>query len=96
MALKVDPPKRSAIDRGQRVCPQKARRRRAAREGCAPAPGSCVDRRSGRAGPAQNSGGSCFIWAAVKTGPSLQTYTGPMLQRPHLPSPHFMRFSSVV
>jgi len=34
--------------------------------------------------------------AAVKTGPSLQMYTEPTLQRPHLPTPHFMRFSSVV
>ena len=34
--------------------------------------------------------------SAVKTGPSLQTYIGPTLQRPHLPTPHFMRFSSVV
>ena len=32
----------------------------------------------------------------MNTGPSLHTYTGPMLQRPHLPRPHFIRFSSVV
>ena len=31
-----------------------------------------------------------------KTGPSTQTSLPPMLQRPQMPMPHFMRFSSVV
>src|SRR3989339_2027131 len=34
--------------------------------------------------------------ASEKTGPSLQTYFSPTLQRPHLPIPHFIRISSEV
>jgi hypothetical protein len=34
--------------------------------------------------------------AKEKTGPSLQTYFSPTLQRPHLPIPHFIRISSEV
>lgn len=34
--------------------------------------------------------------ASEKTGPSLQTYFSPTLQRPHLPIPHFIRISSDV
>ena len=44
----------------------------------------------------QYSGGSSSISSQRNTGPSLQTYLEPMLQRPHLPTPHFMRSSSVV
>ena len=46
--------------------------------------------------PCQYSAGSSANWSALKTGPSLQTYVLPTLHRPHLPKPHFMRFSSVV
>lgn len=34
--------------------------------------------------------------ASVNTGPSMQMYRPPILQRPHLPTPHFIRDSSVV
>jgi hypothetical protein len=34
--------------------------------------------------------------ASEKTGPSLQTYFSPTLQRPHFPIPHFIRISSEV
>src|ERR1039457_4037122 len=45
---------------------------------------------------AQYSIGRALTCVAVNTGPSLQTYTLPTLQRPHLPRPHFIRFSRVV
>jgi hypothetical protein len=45
---------------------------------------------------AYNSSGNPFNSASENTGPSTQTYLGPMLQRPQMPMPHFMRFSSVV
>ena len=45
---------------------------------------------------AYNSSGSSFSSASEKTGPSTHTYLGPTLQRPQMPMPHFMRFSSVV
>lgn len=32
----------------------------------------------------------------VNTGPSMQTYFAPILHRPQMPTPHFMRFSRVV
>jgi hypothetical protein len=44
----------------------------------------------------QISDGSPRNSAKEKTGPSWQMYWEPMLQRPHLPMPHFMRFSSEV
>ena len=43
-----------------------------------------------------SSGGSSLSCLLEKTGPSRQTSLPPMLQRPQMPMPHFMRFSSVV
>jgi hypothetical protein len=42
----------------------------------------------------QYSGGSCLSCARENTGPSLQTNLSPMLHRPHIPIPHFIRISS--
>lgn len=71
--------------------------------GAAPGPGrlgGCVAWGAGLGGCLwacrQYSGGKSLSCALVNTGPSLQTYILPTLHRPHLPKPHFMRFSSVV
>lgn len=71
--------------------------------GAAPGPGrlgGCVACGAGLGGCLwacrQYSGGKSLSCALVNTGPSLQTYILPTLHRPHLPKPHFMRFSSVV
>ena len=42
------------------------------------------------------SSGNSRSSAMEKTGPSTQTYRGPMLQRPQMPMPHFILFSRVV
>ncbi len=44
----------------------------------------------------QSSSGNSLSSASENTGPSTHTYLGPTLQRPQMPMPHFMRFSSVV
>lgn len=44
----------------------------------------------------QYSAGNSSISSHLNTGPSLQTYLEPILQRPHLPIPHFIRSSRVV
>ena len=44
----------------------------------------------------QYSLGNSSISSQRNTGPSLHTYLEPMLQRPHLPTPHFIRSSRVV
>ncbi len=46
--------------------------------------------------PPYNSSGSSLSSASENTGPSTHTYLGPTLERPQMPMPHFMRFSSVV
>ena len=52
---------------------------------------------SRRAGvTAYSSSGNSPSSASENTGPSTHTYFGPTLQRPQMPMPHFMRFSSVV
>jgi hypothetical protein len=44
----------------------------------------------------QSSGSISCSWALENTGPSTQTYLPPMLHRPQIPIPHFMRLSRVV
>jgi hypothetical protein len=58
-------------------------------------PATATPRRVGLA-PDYNSSGNSRSSANENTGPSTHTYFGPTLQRPQMPMPHFMRFSSVV
>jgi hypothetical protein len=63
-----------------------------------PVPLEPVTRSRGRGGRPRgySSSGRSRNSAMENTGPSTQTYLGPTLQRPQMPMPHFMRFSSVV